>query len=137
MLTEECPPAPDSVSSKVEDEAYQRWCKTDELAKCYILASMPNVLHHQHESMATAYNIMLNLKEIFGDQGRAGRQVAMKALLNTKMAKRTPVQDHVLKKIAHLNEREILGVEIDGETQVDIVLMSYQSLLRIFVSITL
>ena len=34
----------------------------------------------------------------------------------------TPIQDHVLKMISHLNELEILGAEIDGETQVDIVL---------------
>ena len=34
------------------------------------------------------------------------------------------VWDHVLKMIAHLNELEILGAEIDGEIQVDIVLMS-------------
>ena len=61
---------------------------------------------------------------MFGEQGHATRQVAMKALLKTKMIKGTPVQDHVLKMIAHLNELEILGVEIDGETQVDSVLMS-------------
>ena len=48
----------------------------------------------------------------------------MKALLNTKMAERTPVQDHVLKMIAHLNELKILGAKIDRKTQVDIVLMS-------------
>ena len=48
----------------------------------------------------------------------------MKALLNTKIFEGTPVQDHVLKIIAHLNELEILGAEIDGKTQVDIVLMS-------------
>ena len=41
----------------------------------------------------------------------------MKALLNTKMAEGTPVQDHVLKMIAHLNELKILGVKIDEETQ--------------------
>ena len=48
---------------------------------------------------------------------------AMRALLNTKMAEGTPIQDHVLKMIAHLNELEILGAEINGETEVDIVLM--------------
>ena len=47
----------------------------------------------------------------------------MRALLNTKMAEGTLVRDHVL-KIAHLNELEILGDEIDGESQVDIVLLS-------------
>ena len=91
---------------------------------CYILASMSNVLQHQHEHMATTYDMMMNLKEMFGDQNRAERQVAMKALLNTKMAEGTPVWDHVLKMIAHLNELEILGAKIDGESQVNIVPIS-------------
>ena len=68
--------------------------------------------------------MMMNLKEMFGDQNHAGRQVAMKALLNTKMAEGTPVRDHVLKIISHLNKLEILGAEIDGESQVDIVFVS-------------
>ena len=74
--------------------------------------------------MVTTYDMILNLKEMFGEQNRAGRQVAMKALLNKKIAQETPVRDHVLKMIGHLNELEILGAEIDGESQVDIVLMS-------------
>ena len=48
----------------------------------------------------------------------------MRGLLNNKMAEGTPVRDHVLKMIGHLNKLEILGAEIDGERQVDIVLMS-------------
>ena len=48
----------------------------------------------------------------------------MRALLNTKMAEGISVQDHILKMIVHLNEMEIMGAEIDGESQVDIVLMS-------------
>ena len=65
------------------------------MARCYILA--------------TTYNMMINLKEMFGEQNRAARQVAMRALLNTKMAEGTPVQDHVLKMISHMNELEIPG----------------------------
>ena len=72
----------------------------------------------------TANDIMFNLKEMFKDKKCVARQVAMKALLNTKMVERTPIQDHVLKMIAHLNELEILRAEIDGKTQVDIMLMS-------------
>ena len=79
------------------------------MTRCYILASMSNILQHQHENMATAYDMMMNLKEMFGEQNRASRQVAMRALLNTKMAEGTPVRDHVLNMIAHLNELEILG----------------------------
>ena len=86
MLTDVCPPPLDSNSSKEEVEDYQTWRKADEIAWCYILASMSNVLQHQHKHMATAYDIMLILKEMFRDQNHAGRHVAMKALLNTKMA---------------------------------------------------
>ena len=58
VLTEICPPTPDSNSSKEEIETYQTWCKADQMAKCYILASMTNVLQHQHERMLTTYDIM-------------------------------------------------------------------------------
>ena len=85
---------------------------------------MSNVLQQQHERMLTAYDILLNVKEMFGEQGWAARQIAMKALLNTKMVEGSPVQEHVLKIISHLNKLEVLGAEFDGETQIDIVLMS-------------
>ena len=50
-------------------------------------------------NMATTYDMMMNLKEMFVEQNRTDRQVAMRALLNTKMAEGTPVRDHVLKMI--------------------------------------
>ena len=67
VLIDVCPPAPDSDSSKEEVKIYQHWKKADEMARCYILASMFNILQHQHENMATAYDMMMNLKEMFGD----------------------------------------------------------------------
>ena len=73
VLTDVCLPTPSSDSSKEDVEAYQQWRKADEMARCYILASMSNILQHQHENMATAYDMMMNLKEIFGEQNRAGR----------------------------------------------------------------
>ena len=73
VLTDVCPLELDSHSLKEKVEAYQNWRKADEMARCYILASMSNVLQHQHESMATTYDMMLNLKEMFGEQNRAGR----------------------------------------------------------------
>ena len=74
--------------------------------------------------MPTTYDMMLSLKEIFGDQNRAARLVAMKDLMNTTMVEGTPVRDHVLKMISLLNELEILGSNIDGKTQVDMFLQS-------------
>ncbi|XP_074590608.1 uncharacterized protein LOC141846458 [Curcuma longa] len=106
------------------EEDYRKWIKADEMARCYILASMSSVLQHQHQAMVTASDMMLNLKELFGHQDRAARQVAMKKLMTTTMAEGTPVRDHVLKMIGHLNEIEILGGEMDADTQCDIILQS-------------
>ena len=65
VLTEVCPSPPDSISTLEEDAAYHKWQKADKLDKCYILASMSNVLQQQHERMLTAYDILLNIKEMF------------------------------------------------------------------------
>ncbi|CAA0828783.1 Unknown protein, partial [Striga hermonthica] len=91
---------------------------------CYILASLSNVLQHQHQSMNTAADMLLSLKELFGHQSRAARQEATRVLMNMTMHEGTPVREHVLAMMAQLNELEVLGAFIDGETQVDIVLQS-------------
>ena len=44
VLTEVCPSPPDSISTPKDDTDYHKWQKADKLAKCYILASMSNVL---------------------------------------------------------------------------------------------
>ncbi|XP_058181228.1 uncharacterized protein LOC131299665 [Rhododendron vialii] len=124
VLTENCPPLPTDESTDEERKKFKDWKKADEMAKCYILASMSNVLQHQHQSFGSASDIMLNLKEMFGEQGRAARQHAMRQLMNTKMGEGTPVGDHVLKMIDFLNVLEVLGAEIDGQSQVDIILES-------------
>ena len=46
VLTDVCPPPPNSDSSKEEVEAYKLWRKADEMARCYILASISNILQH-------------------------------------------------------------------------------------------
>ena len=74
-------------------------------------------------------DIMLSLKEMFGEQGRSTRQDTMRLILNTKMAQGTPVREHCLKMISYLNTMEILVVDIDGESQADMIL---QSLLESF-----
>ncbi|GFY95445.1 hypothetical protein Acr_10g0008300 [Actinidia rufa] len=74
--------------------------------------------------MPTAQDMMINLKEMFGEQGRSARQDVMRNLLNTKMAEGTIVREHALKMIGFLNELEILGDEIDADSQIDIILQS-------------
>ena len=48
----------------------------------------------------------------------------MQEFLRAKMSEGTPVQEHLLKMFDHLNTLEILGAEIDGESQVDMILES-------------
>lgn len=79
---------------------------------------MSGVLQYLHQSMATTSDILFNLKELYGDQNQATKQVAMQALMNTQMAEGTPVRGNIIKMMSHRNEIEILCVELDGETEV-------------------
>ena len=76
-LTSPKPQEPGSDSS-VEDKAnYDKWVKANDMAKCYILASVSNVIQHQHQYYTVASDIMFSIKEMFGTQGRLERQKAM------------------------------------------------------------
>ncbi|XP_077221687.1 uncharacterized protein LOC143855451 [Tasmannia lanceolata] len=85
---------------------------------------MSNVLQQQHVRMASCMYIMYNLREMFGEQNRSARQIATKGLDSTKMVEGTPARDHMLKMMGYLNELEVLGVMLDGGSQVDMVLAS-------------
>ncbi|XP_075095296.1 uncharacterized protein LOC142173574 [Nicotiana tabacum] len=124
VIIEECPEKPNEDVIDDQVKAYNKWVKADEMARCYILASMENDLQHQHQSKRSAYNVLESLKEMFGEQNRAAKQTAMKALLNTKMAEGSSIRDHVLKMMGLLNELEVLGVVIGKESQVEMVMQT-------------
>ena len=81
------------------------------------------------QDVKLASNIMLSLKEMFGEQGRSARQETMRQIYNTKMAEGSSVREHSLTKISNLNTLEVLGANIDEESTVDMIL---QSLLESF-----
>ena len=66
--------------------------------------------------MELVSDIMLSLKEMFGEQGCSTRQDTMRLILNTKMAQGTLVRENFLKMISYLNTLEVLGADIDGES---------------------
>ena len=92
------------------------------MAKCYVLASILNILQHQMQDVKLASDIMLSLNEMFGEQGRSTRQETMRQIYNTKMTDGTSVREHCLKIISNLNTLEVLGANINGESQVDMIL---------------
>ena len=61
---------------------------------------------------------------MFGEQGRSARQETMRQIYNTKMAEGSSVREHFLTMISNLNTLEVLGADIDGESQVDMILQS-------------
>ena len=90
--------------------------------ECYILASISDVLQHQMQDVELAPNIMLSLKEMFGEQGRSARQETMRQIYNTKMAEGGLVREHCFTMISSLNTLEVLRADIDGEFQVDMII---------------
>ena len=92
------------------------------MAKCYIPAFMSNVLQHQMQDVELALDLMLSLKEMFGEQGCSARQETMRQIYNTKMTKGSSVREHCLTMISNLNTLEVLGADIDGEFQVDMII---------------
>ena len=53
-------------------------------------------------------DIMLSLKEMFGEQGRSTRQETMRQIYNTKMTEGSLVREHCLTMISNLNTLEVL-----------------------------
>lgn len=49
-------------------------------------SGMLNVLQHQHRNAKIVVEVILNLKEMFGDQGGPAGQVATRALMSTNMS---------------------------------------------------
>ena len=76
------------------------------------------------QDVELASDIMLSLKEMFSEQGRFARQETMGQIYNTKMDEGSSVREHCLTMISNMNTLEILGADIDGESQVDMILQS-------------
>ena len=84
VLTKPCPSFLSLDAHLEEKQRYDRWQKSNEMAKCYILASISNVLQHQMQDVELVSDIMLNLKEMFGEQGHSARQETMRQIYNIK-----------------------------------------------------
>ena len=54
VLTTPCPPEPTGDSSNEQFQAYDRWKDANDQARCYVMASMNNVLKAQHQDYETA-----------------------------------------------------------------------------------
>ena len=69
---------------------------------------------------------------MFGEQGHSVRQETMRQIYNTKMVEGTSVREHYVKMTSNLNTLEVLGADIDGESQMDMILQSLQESFKEF-----
>ena len=106
-----------------EKATYRMWQNDSLTVKCIILASMINELQRQHDSMDT-HSILLNLKELYGEQSRTARYEISKQLFYARMAEGSSVQDHVLMVIDLITRLGQLGFVMDGELNQDLILQS-------------
>ena len=51
VLLEACLPKPAANAAKAIRDAYVKWIVSDDMDRCYMLASMSNVLQQQHQGM--------------------------------------------------------------------------------------
>ena len=122
VLTQPCPDESIEDSINKERKAYDKWNKANEIAKCYIMASICSVLQTKHQEMITAKEIMDSPERIFAKGARQARQVALCSIMFVEMKKETKVRDHVLHVMNLLNEVEGQRVKIDEDTQIDMLM---------------
>ena len=58
-------------ATEEQRDAFNKWHEADEMAKRYIMAFMTNVLQKQCQGLVTTQDMMLHLKEMFGEQSRS------------------------------------------------------------------
>ena len=65
ILTQPYLDEPVEGSTNKERKAYDKWNKANEMAKCYIMASISNVLQTKHQEIITTKEIMNSLEIMF------------------------------------------------------------------------
>ncbi|EOY19271.1 Retrotransposon protein, putative [Theobroma cacao] len=117
------PPVPVADASAEDKEAYQCHKDDDDQAACMMLASMTLELQKQHEHM-DVQSMILHLRELFDREGRIERYEISKELFRCKMAEGSSVRPHVLKMIGLIERLRQLGLAMDHELSIDLVLQS-------------
>ncbi|KAL5563595.1 hypothetical protein UlMin_033342 [Ulmus minor] len=83
VLLEACSPEPAANATKAVRDAYEKWITSDDMARCYMLVLMPNVLQQQYQGIRTAADIMGSLQAMFGETSIRARFEAVKAIMNS------------------------------------------------------
>ncbi|XP_045791726.1 uncharacterized protein LOC123886456 [Trifolium pratense] len=114
--------APDGAT-RDERDAYNRHVNDAIEVSCIMLATMTAELQKQHENMAV-FDMIEHLKTLYQEQARHERFDVSKALFQTKLSEGNPVGPHVLKMIGYVENLERLGLPLERELAIDLILQS-------------
>ncbi|CAA0821431.1 Unknown protein, partial [Striga hermonthica] len=132
-VLDKAPPPPPEDQTSDEYGEYLRHTDDNLQARCYMLASMLNELQRQNELLNNASEILLHLQELYGDRTQQIRYQISKELFRCRMTEGSSVHDHGLKMIALVESLSFLGVIMDNELYVDLMLQSLPSSFDSFV----
>ena len=87
------------------------------------VATMSSELQKDLENME-AYDMIVNLKEMFQQQARQERYDSTRALHSYQMAERASISAHVLKMKGYIEQLDRLGFPLSQELATDLILNS-------------
>ncbi|WRX16506.1 zinc finger protein [Theobroma cacao] len=123
VLDAPIPLVPTTDASAEDKEAYQCHKDDNDEAACVMLASMTLELQKQHEHM-DVQSMILHLKELFDKEGHTERYEISKELFRCKIAEGSSIRPHVLKMIGLIKRLGQLGLAMDHELSIDLVVQS-------------
>ncbi|XP_059427943.1 RNA polymerase II C-terminal domain phosphatase-like 2 [Corylus avellana] len=108
-------------ATQEDKQQFDRWNHFNELARTFILTSLSDNLM---DGLSLDSNMLVSLKQKFGEENNAARQDTTKSLIDTRMTKEVLVRNHCQDMIACLEELEVLDAKIDCQPRVDEILES-------------
>ncbi|EOY03265.1 Uncharacterized protein TCM_018049 [Theobroma cacao] len=151
VLSDHEPKALTPLSTPQDIEYHKKWHDANELAKCYVLASMNSILQKQQEGMGNVANIMLHLYEMFGTKTRSAKVKAINAFkdLKQKLGVMTRLERLGYDKLPCHVDKDFINQVVDkiihnsynggfvdqpkrGGTESDIPYLDWRSVWRVF-----
>ncbi|ESQ38810.1 hypothetical protein EUTSA_v10029482mg, partial [Eutrema salsugineum] len=128
VLEKSLPPEkPKSNAPHAERNTYEKHASDMVDVCCLMLATMNSNLQKQYENVESPIDMITSLKGMFQEQARTERYQTVKALIDCKLPKDSPVSPHVIKMIGYIDNLAKLDCLISQELATDLILQSLPS----------
>ena len=121
ILDQPIPEEPATNAPRAQKDAYNKHLNDLVDVTCLMLVCMKSRLQKQLMEMK-AYTMIGHLKEMFQEKARIKRFNTIRALLSCKLTASGSVSPHVLKMKGHLEHLNKLGLKIEQQLAIDIIL---------------